>query len=63
MNLNPLDPKLIVLAAVVILIIAVLAWLYVRKRRSTTADLRQNLGPSTSGRCLSMGQNEKQKRN
>ena len=37
MNLNLLDPKLIVLAAVVILIIAVLAWLYVRKRRSTTA--------------------------
>src|ERR1035437_972646 len=45
MNLNLLDPKLIVLAAVVILIIAVLAWLYVRKRRSTTADLRQRFGP------------------
>jgi hypothetical protein len=45
MNLNPLDPKLIVLAAVVILIIAVLAWLYVRKRRSTTAVLRQKFGP------------------
>ncbi|MFZ3369440.1 MAG: hypothetical protein WA239_20190, partial [Candidatus Sulfotelmatobacter sp.] len=26
-------------------IIAVLAWLYVRKRRSTTADLRQRFGP------------------
>ena len=51
MNLNLMDPKLIVLAAVVILIIAVLAWLYVRKRRSTTADLRKNLGPSTIGRC------------
>jgi len=45
MNLNLLDPKLIVLAAVVILIIAVLASLYVRKRRSTTADLRQRFGP------------------
>ena len=45
MNLNLLDPKLIVLAAVVILIIAALAWLYVRKRRSTTADLRQKFGP------------------
>src|ERR1700737_3923506 len=45
MNLNLLDPKLIVLAAVVILIIAVLAWLYVRKRRSTTAELRKNFGP------------------
>ena len=46
MNLNLMDPKLIALAAVVvILIIAVLAWLYVRKRRSTTADLRHKFGP------------------
>jgi hypothetical protein len=46
MNLNLMDPKLIVLAAVVvILIIAVLAWLYVRKRRSSTADLRHKFGP------------------
>jgi hypothetical protein len=45
MNLNLLDPKLIALAAVVILVIAVLAWLYVRNRRSTTADLRQKFGP------------------
>jgi hypothetical protein len=45
MNLNLLDPKLIVLAVAVILIIAVLAWLYVRKRRSTTAGLRQRFGP------------------
>src|SRR5450755_5097009 len=45
MNLNLLNPKFIMLAAVVILIIAVLAWLYVRKRRSTTADLRQKFGP------------------
>jgi hypothetical protein len=44
-NLNLLDPKLIVLAAAVILIIAVLAWLYLRKRRSTTVDLRQKFGP------------------
>jgi hypothetical protein len=46
MNLNALDPKLIILAVVVILIVAVLAWLYVRKRRSTTtAGLRQKFGP------------------
>jgi hypothetical protein len=45
MNLNPMDPKLIVLAAVVILIIAVLAWVYMRKRGSTTANLRQKFGP------------------
>jgi len=46
MNLNLMDPKLIVIvAAVVILIIAVFALLYMRKRRSTTADLRQKFGP------------------
>ncbi|HEX9120798.1 MAG TPA: hypothetical protein VF840_09690, partial [Terriglobales bacterium] len=42
---NLLDPKVIALAAAVIVIIVVLAWLYVRKRRSTTADLRQKFGP------------------
>jgi len=45
MNQNLLDPKLIVLAVAVILIIAAIAWLYVRKRRSTTAGLRQRFGP------------------
>jgi len=45
MNLNLMDPRVIVLAAVVLLIAAVLAVLYVRKRRSTTADLRQRFGP------------------
>ena len=45
MNLNLLDPKVIVLAAVVIVAIAVLVWLYVRKGRSTTADLRRKFGP------------------
>src|ERR1700688_1491692 len=45
MNLNLLDPKFIVLGAAGILIIAVVVWLYVRKRRSTTADLRQKFGP------------------
>ena len=44
MHLNLLDPKLIVAAAVVILVIAVLAWLYARKRRSTTANLRHKFG-------------------
>src|SRR5271157_3209045 len=45
MSLDLMDPKLIVLAVAVVLIIAVLAWLYVRKRRSRTADLRQRFGP------------------
>jgi hypothetical protein len=45
MDLNLMDPKVIVLvAAVVILVIALLAWVYVRKRRSTTAGLRQKFG-------------------
>jgi hypothetical protein len=33
MNPNLLDPKFIMLAAVVILVIAVFAWVYVQKRR------------------------------
>jgi hypothetical protein len=46
MNLNLMDPKVIMLvAAVVILGIALLAWFYVQKRRSTTAGLRQKFGP------------------
>jgi hypothetical protein len=45
MNLNLMDPKLIALAAVVVLLIVALAWLYVRKRRNTTADLRKKFGP------------------
>ena len=45
MNEHLLDPKFILLAGVVILVIAVLAWMYVRKRRSTTAGLRQKFGP------------------
>src|SRR5580765_3598391 len=40
MNVN-----LIVLAAVVILVVGTLAWLYVRRSRTTTAGLRQKFGP------------------
>jgi hypothetical protein len=45
MNEHLLDPKYLMLAGVVILVIAVVAWLYVQKRRSTTASLRQKFGP------------------
>ena len=45
MNINLMDPKLLVLAAAAILLIAVLGLLYMRKRRSTTADLRHKFGP------------------
>ena len=44
MNPSLIDPKLIVLAAVLILVIAGLAWLYMRKRKTTTANLRQRFG-------------------
>jgi hypothetical protein len=39
------DPKYIMLAGVVVLVIGVVAWLFVQKRRSTTARLRQKFGP------------------
>ena len=45
MSLNVMDPKLILLAVAVVLIIAMSAWLYLRKRRSTTAGLRHRFGP------------------
>lgn len=45
MNLNLTDPMLIVLAAAVILVIGVFAWLYMRRRRNMTADLRRRFGP------------------
>ena len=38
------DPKLILLVVALILIIAGLAWMYMRKRRATTANLRQRFG-------------------
>ena len=44
MNFDLLDPKIIALAAAVILIIAILVWLYVQKRRHATAGLREKFG-------------------
>jgi hypothetical protein len=55
MNWNLMDPKVIALAAAVIVIVAVGAWLYVRKRRSTTADLRQKFGPEYDRVVLAHG--------
>jgi hypothetical protein len=45
MNLNPMDPKLIALAVVVVLIIVVGVVFYMRKRKNTTAELRDRFGP------------------
>ena len=55
MNLNLTDPKLIALGVVVLVIAAVAVWLYVRKRRGTTADLRQKLGPEYDRAVLTHG--------
>ena len=44
MNLNPMDPKLIVLAVAVVLVIIVAVVLYMRKRKKTTAELRDRFG-------------------
>ena len=55
MNLNWMDPRLIALAVAVIVIVAVGAWLYVRKRRGTTAALRQKFGPEYDRAVLTHG--------
>jgi hypothetical protein len=59
MNLSLMDPKFIALAVVAILIIAVLVWLNVRKRRSTTADLRLKFGPEYERAVLKHGSERK----
>jgi hypothetical protein len=59
MNLNPIDPKLIALAAVVILIVAVLAWLYLRQRRHKTAKLQHKFGPEYQRAVLTHGSERK----
>ena len=55
MNFNLIDPRVIAVAAAVIVIATVAAWLYVRKRRGTTADLRQKFGPEYERAVLAHG--------
>jgi len=62
MNQSLMDPKLIGLAAVAIVVIAVLAWMYVRKRRTSSAQLRQRFGPEYERRCERTGPNAEPKR-
>src|ERR1700693_2104653 len=59
MNLHLMDTNLIVLAAVAILIIAVLGWLYLRKRRNTSAELRKKFGPEYDRAVLVHGAGRK----
>jgi hypothetical protein len=55
MNFNLMDPRIIALAVAVIAIIGMGAWLYVRKRRGTTAGLRQKFGPEYDRAVLEHG--------
>jgi hypothetical protein len=59
MNLDLLDPKVIVLAAVLIVIAIVLVWLFVQNRRRTTAGLRQKFGSEYDRAVLAHGSERK----
>lgn len=59
MNLDLLDPKLIVIVAAVIVIAALVVWLYVRNRRRNTAGLRQKFGPEYDRAVLAHGSERK----
>src|SRR5664279_2985070 len=45
MNINLMDPKLIALVVVVVLVVVVAIVLYARKRKNTTAGLKNRFGP------------------
>ena len=45
MNLSLVDPKLMIVAVVVVLVIVAAVALYMRKRRNTTAGLKNRFGP------------------
>jgi len=59
MNLDLLDPKVIVLVAALVVVAAILVWLYVRNRRRTTAGLRHKFGPEYDRAVLAHGSERK----
>jgi hypothetical protein len=59
MNLDLMDPKLTVLIAAVIVIAAIMVWLYVRKRRKNTAGLRNKFGREYDRAVLTHGSERK----
>ena len=59
MNFSLRDPKVIVIAVTVLVIIAVVAWLYARKRRGTRAGLRQKFGTEYDRAVLAHGSERK----
>jgi hypothetical protein len=58
-HLNLTDPKLIALVVAAILLIAVMGWLYLRKRRVTTANLRRRFGTEYERVALENGSERK----
>jgi len=61
MNLDLLDPKVIVLASVLIVICVVLVWQYIRNRRKTTAGLKERFGSEYGRAVLAHGSERKAK--
>jgi hypothetical protein len=59
MNSSVLDPRLIAPFAALIVVLAVVAWLYVRYRRSMTADMRKKFGPEYERAVLMHGSERK----
>jgi hypothetical protein len=59
MNLDLFDPKVIVLAVVLIVVCAVLVWQYIRTRRQTTAGLRNKFGSEYDRVVLAHGSERK----
>jgi hypothetical protein len=55
MHWNLMDPRLIAVAGALIVVVAVLVWLYLRQRRSTTAGLRQKFGTEYDRAVLTHG--------
>ncbi|MGB8772141.1 MAG: hypothetical protein WCC92_21205 [Candidatus Korobacteraceae bacterium] len=59
MNLNLMDPKLIALAVAIVLIVVVDIAMYMRKRKNTTAELRDRFGPEYDRAVLQHGSERK----
>jgi hypothetical protein len=59
MNLDQIDPKMIVLVAALIVVAAVLVWLYLRNRKRTTAGLRQQFGSEYDRAVIAHGSERK----
>jgi hypothetical protein len=59
MNINLMDPKLIALAVVAVVVVVVAIALYMRKRRNTTAGLKNRFGPEYDRAVIQHGSERK----